>query len=89
MSLTKEVKADVIKEFGGSEKNTGKTEVQVALFSRRISDLTGHLKVHPKDKHSRRGLLMLVGKRKKALKHLQKVDIERYRQVIADLDLRK
>jgi small subunit ribosomal protein S15 len=89
MTLSKENKVAVITEFGGNDKNTGKTEVQVALFSRRITELTGHLQQHPKDKHSRRGLLMIVGKRKKALKYLQQVDIARYRQVIADLDLRK
>lgn len=89
MSLTKENKSEIITRFGESERNTGKAEVQVALFSRRISDLTGHLQRHPKDKHSRRGLLMLVGKRKKMLNYLKNVDIERYRKVIADLDLRK
>ncbi|MDP8306093.1 MAG: 30S ribosomal protein S15 [Candidatus Chlorobium antarcticum] len=89
MSLTKEFKEEIITKFGGIDKNTGKTEVQVALFSNRISDLTGHLQKHPKDKHSRRGLLMLVSKRKKALKYLQNVAIDRYRQVIADLALRK
>ncbi|ABB24629.1 30S ribosomal protein S15 [Pelodictyon luteolum] len=89
MTLSKEHKAAVITQFGGNDKNTGKTEVQVALFSRRITELTGHLQQHPKDKHSRRGLLMIVGKRKKALKYLQQVNIARYRQVLADLDLRK
>ncbi|HCD35934.1 30S ribosomal protein S15 [Chlorobium phaeovibrioides] len=89
MSLSKEFKEEIITKFGGTDKNTGKAEVQVALFSNRISDLTGHLQKHPKDKHSRRGLLMLVSKRKKALKYLQNVAIDRYRQVIADLDLRK
>ena len=89
MTLTKEHKAEVIKQFGGSDQNTGKSEVQVALFSRRITDLTGHLQAHPKDKHSRRGLLMLVGKRKKVLNYLKNVDIDRYSKVIAELDLRK
>jgi small subunit ribosomal protein S15 len=89
MSLTKEHKAEVIKQFGGSDQNTGKSEVQVAIFSRRITDLTGHLQLHPKDKHSRRGLLMLVSKRKKVLNYIKNVDIDRYRKVIADLDLRK
>ncbi|WP_076791576.1 30S ribosomal protein S15 [Chlorobium sp. KB01] len=89
MSLTKEHKAEVIRQFGGSDKNTGKSEVQVALFSRRITDLTGHLQLHPKDKHSRRGLLMLVSKRKKVLNYIKNVDIDRYRKVIAELDLRK
>jgi small subunit ribosomal protein S15 len=89
MSLTKEDKVQVIKQFGDSDKNTGKSEVQVALYSRRITDLTGHLQLHPKDKHSRRGLLMLVAKRKKLLNYLKNVDIDRYRKLIADLDLRK
>ncbi|ANT64187.1 MULTISPECIES: 30S ribosomal protein S15 [Prosthecochloris] len=89
MSLTKDIKAEIIGKFGGSEKNTGKTEVQIALYSRRISDLTGHLKEHPKDNHSRHGLLKLVGKRKSLLGYLKDTDIERYRQVLADLDLRK
>jgi small subunit ribosomal protein S15 len=89
MSLTKEFKTEVIKQFGASEKNTGKSEVQVALYTRRISDLTGHLQLHPKDKHSRRGLLMLVAKRKKMLNYVKNVDINRYRKVIAELDLRK
>jgi len=71
MSLTKEFKAEVIKQFGASEKNTGKSEVQVALYTRRISDLTGHLQLHAKDKHSRRGLLMLVAKRKKILNYIK------------------
>ena len=89
MSLTKEFKADVIKQFGASEKNTGKSEVQVALYTRRITDLTGHLQAHPKDKHSRRGLLMLVAKRRKMLNYVKDVDIDRYRKVIAELELRK
>lgn len=89
MSLTKENKTQVIQQFGGSETNTGKSEVQVALYSRRISDLTSHLQLHPKDKHSRRGLLMLVAKRKRLLNYLKNVDIDRYRKLIADLDLRK
>jgi small subunit ribosomal protein S15 len=89
MSLTKEHKAEVIKQFGGSDQNTGKSEVQVAIFSRRITDLTGHLQLHPKDKHSRRGLLMLVSTRKKVLNYIKNVDIDRYRKVIGELDLRK
>lgn len=89
MGLTKEHKTDIIAKFGDSATDTGKAEVQVALFSRRITDLTGHLQQHPKDKHSRRGLMMLVGKRKRVLNYLKKVDIERYRKVLADLDLRK
>jgi small subunit ribosomal protein S15 len=89
MSLTKENRTEIITKFGGAVTNTGKAEVQVALFSRRITDLTGHLQLHPKDKHSRRGLMMLVGKRKSVLNYLKNVDIERYRKVLAELDLRK
>jgi small subunit ribosomal protein S15 len=89
MGLAKEHKTEIITKFGDSAVDTGKAEVQVALFSRRITDLTGHLQQHPKDKHSRRGLLMLVGKRKRVLNYLKNVDIVRYRKVLADLDLRK
>jgi small subunit ribosomal protein S15 len=89
MSLTKEAKVEVITQFGASDKNTGKSEVQVALYTRRITELTGHLQQHPKDKHSRRGLLMLVAKRKKMLNYVKNVDINRYRKVIAELELRK
>jgi small subunit ribosomal protein S15 len=89
MGLTKEHKTEIIRKFGNAATDTGKAEVQVALFSRRISDLTGHLQQHPKDRHSRRGLMMLVGKRKSVLNYLKQVDIERYRKLIADLDLRK
>jgi small subunit ribosomal protein S15 len=89
MGLTKEHKTEIITKFGDSATDTGKAEVQVALFSRRITDLTGHLQKHPKDKHSRRGLMMLVGKRKSVLNYLRQTDIERYRKVLADLDLRK
>ena len=87
--MTKEYKIEVIKQFGTSEKDTGKSEVQVALYTRRISELTGHLQQHPKDKHSRRGLLMLVAKRKKMLNYVKNIDIDRYRKVIGELDLRK
>ena len=89
MSLAKETKSDIIKQFGGGKQNTGQAEVQIAIFSRRIRDLTEHLREHPKDNHSRHGLLKLVGKRKKLLAYLNKTDIERYRKVLADLDLRK
>ncbi len=89
MGVTKEIKSSIIEQFGGSGQNTGKPEVQIALFSKRIRELTGHLQAHPKDKHSRHGLLKLVGKRKSLLAYLKKSDIERYRQILADLDLRK
>lgn len=89
MSLTKENKSEIIKQYGASETNTGKSEVQVALYTKRISELTSHLQQHPKDKHSRRGLLMLVAKRKRMLNYVKNVDIERYRKVIGELELRK
>jgi small subunit ribosomal protein S15 len=89
MSLTKEEKVDIIKKFGGEEKNSGKTEVQIALITRRIVDLTEHLKNNSKDHHSRRGLLKLVGQRRRLLNYLLKKDIERYRSLINELGLRR
>lgn len=82
-------KEKIIKEFGKSEKDTGSTEVQVALLTQRINDLTDHLKLHKKDHHTRRGLLMLVGKRKRLLQYLENQDVERYRSIIDKLGLRK
>lgn len=89
MSLTKEEKFAVAAEYGADEKNTGSTEVQVALLTKRILELTEHFKVHKKDHNSRRGLLKLVGKRRKLLKYLQKKDITKYRELIEKLNLRK
>ena len=89
MSLTKEEKVDIIKKFGGEEKNSGKTEVQIALITRRIVDLTEHLRNNSKDHHSRRGLLKLVGQRRRLLNYLLKKDIERYRSLINELGLRR
>ena len=86
---TKERKAEIIKEFGRSEGDTGSPEVQVALLTERIRDLTEHLKVNKKDHHSRRGLLMMVGQRRNLLEYLKKNDIERYRSLIERLGLRK
>ncbi len=82
-------KEELIKEYGKSDNDTGSTEVQVALLSKRIDDLTGHLKEHKKDHHTRRGLLMLVGKRKRLLQYLENQDVERYRSLIDKLGLRK
>ena len=82
-------KEKIIKEYGKSENDTGPTEVQVALLSQRINDLTDHLKIHKKDHHTRRGLLMLVGKRKRLLQYLENQDVERYRSLIDKLGLRK
>ncbi len=82
-------KKDIIKEYGKSETDTGSTEVQVALMSERINHLTEHLKDHKKDHHTRRGLLMLVGKRKRLLEYLQNQDINRYREIIDKLGIRR
>jgi len=89
MHLTKEEKTSIFEKYGNSPKNTGSTEAQLALFSKRIEHLTEHLKKNKKDKHTERSLILLVGKRKRLLKYLQKKDIERYRKIIAELGLRK
>lgn len=89
MSLTKEVKQEIVKEHGSTEKDTGKTEVQVALLTKRIEELTEHFKTHSKDHNSRRGLLKLVGQRRRLLNYLSKSDLERYRTLISKLGLRK
>ena len=89
MSLDKEAKSAIISEHARGESDTGSSEVQVALLSRRISELTEHLKNHPKDHHSRRGLLMMVGRRRRLLDYLQREDIERYRSLIGQLGLRR
>ena len=80
---------EIIKEYGKSDSDTGSTEVQVALLSKRIDHLTDHLKTHKKDHHTRRGLLMLVGKRKRLLQYLQNQDVQRYRDIIEKLGLRR
>ena len=80
---------EIIKEYGKSETDTGSTEVQVALLSNRIDHLTDHLKTHKKDHHTRRGLLMLVGKRKRLLQYLQNQDVQKYRDLIDKLGLRR
>jgi small subunit ribosomal protein S15 len=89
MSLTKDNKQDVIKEFGRTNKDTGSAEVQIALLTRRIEDLTGHFKTNPKDHNSRRGLLKMVGQRRKLLNYLKRKDIEKYREILDKLSLRK
>lgn len=89
MSITKEEKFEIVKKFGQSDQDTGRTEVQVALITRRILDLTEHLKSHRDDHHSRRGLLKLVGQRRRLLNYLSKKDIARYRSLIKDLGLRR
>ena len=89
MPLAKEIKSQIISEHHVVEGDTGSPEVQVALLSARISHLTEHLKVHKKDHHSRRGLLMLVGQRRRLLNYLIKTDIGRYRALVAKLGLRR
>ena len=82
-------KSEIIKEYDLKEGDTGSPEVQIAILSARINHLTEHLKVHPNDHHSRRGLLMLVGQRRGLLDYLARIDIERYRSIIARLNIRK
>jgi len=88
MPLPKDVKSEIIAEHARGEGDTGSTEVQIALLSKRISDLTEHLKMHKKDHHTRRGLLKLVGQRRRLLNYLKKTDIERYRGLVQKLGLR-
>ncbi len=89
MYLTSEIKADIFKKYGGSEKNTGSTEAQIALFTHRINHLTGHLKNNQKDYNTERSLVRLVGKRRSLLDYLKKKDIEKYRALIKELNIRK
>ena len=87
--ITKERKSELVEEYGNSPNDTGTAEVQVAIFSERISNLTDHLKEHPNDHSTRHGLLKLVGKRRRLLNYLKDKDVERYRTIIQDLGLRK
>jgi small subunit ribosomal protein S15 len=87
--LTPDVKKEIIDRFKLHEKDTGSTEVQVALLSNRIQYLTDHFRIHKKDHHSRRGLLKLVGQRRRLLNYLKRTDVKRYKQVIDELGLRK
>ncbi|MFC4602944.1 30S ribosomal protein S15 [Rhodococcus kronopolitis] len=89
MALTTEEKKAVLAEYGVHETDTGSPEAQVAMLTKRIVDLTEHLKMHKHDHHSRRGLLLLVGRRRRLLKYIQKVDIARYRSLIERLGLRR
>jgi small subunit ribosomal protein S15 len=88
-ALTPEEKRDIVSQFGKDENDTGATEVQIALLTRRINHLTDHLREHKHDHHSRRGLLMLVGQRRRFLNYLQKKDLEGYRSLIRELGLRR
>ena len=89
MALTKEAKQELIDKHGQNDQDTGSTEVQVAMLTRRINELTEHLRTHPKDHYSRRGLLKLVGRRRRFLDYLQRKDLEGYRALIKELGLRR
>ena len=89
MALSTEQKSALISDYRRGDADTGSPEVQIALLSKRIADLTDHLKTHAKDHHSRRGLLMLVGKRRRLLDYLRREDVERYRAIISRLGLRR
>ena len=89
MYLTTEVKSGIFQQYGGSAKNTGSTEGQIALFTYRINHLTGHLKKNPKDYNTERSLVKLVGQRRSLLDYLKRKDIEKYRELIKELNIRK
>ena len=89
MTLTAERKAEIVAKYGENPQDTGNTRVQVALLTVRINELTEHLRTHKKDHHSRRGLLMLVGQRRRLLGYLQKTNLEGYRELIRELGLRR
>ena len=89
MPLTKEVKQELISKHGKNDADTGSPEVQIAMLTRRVNDLTEHLRTHPKDHYSRRGLLILVGRRRRFLNYLQKHNLEGYRALIQELGLRR
>ena len=89
MPLTKEQKQELIKKYGKDEKNTGSSEVQIAMLTQRIKELTEHFKTHKKDHHSRRGLLKLVGQRRRLLDYMIRTDLEGYRALIKDLGIRR
>lgn len=89
MTLTVDQKREIISKHGKDEADTGSAEVQIALLTARVNELTEHLRTHRKDHHSRRGLLMLVGKRRRLLDYLQRTDLDRYRALIKELGLRR
>jgi small subunit ribosomal protein S15 len=89
MTITLERKRELVEQFGSGPGDTGRTEVQIALLTERINGLTEHLRAQSKDHHSRRGLLMLVGRRRRFLNYLQRTDLERYRELVRELGLRK
>ena len=87
--ISKEMKSQIIEKYKRDEKDTGSPEVQIAILTERITELTEHLKIHKKDNHSRRGLLKMVGKRRNLLNYLAKKDVNRYREIVKQLGLRK
>lgn len=87
--MTKERKAEILSTYARKENDTGSPEVQIALLTERINELTEHLKVHKKDNHSKRGLFLMIGNRKALLKYLENKDLQRYREIIAKLNIRK
>ncbi|MFZ0973313.1 MAG: 30S ribosomal protein S15 [Solirubrobacteraceae bacterium] len=89
MAITQERKQELTAKYGDGPADTGKTEVQIAVMTARINDLNEHLRVHRKDHHSRRGLLMLVGRRRRLLNYLRREDLERYRTILRELGLRR
>ena len=89
MPLTKEEKIDIFKEFGENEKDTGSTKSQIAMLTKRIKELSDHFKQEPKDHHSRRGLLKLVGQRRRLLRYLQRKNLDEYRALIGKLGIRR
>jgi small subunit ribosomal protein S15 len=89
MTVTAERKQELVQKFGKAERDTGSAEVQIALMTERINDLTQHLREHSNDHHSRRGLLMLVGRRRRLLNYLQRSNLESYRSLVKELGLRK
>ena len=89
MTLTQDRKQEIVARWGAGTEDTGNTRVQIALLTARINDLTEHLRTHRKDHHSRRGLLMLVGKRRRLLNYLQRNDLDAYRELIRELGLRR
>ena len=88
-TLTQDQKAEIVSKFGQNAQDTGSTRVQIALLTQRINDLTAHLREHRKDHHSRRGLLMLVGQRRRLLNYMQRSNLEGYRELIKELGLRR
>ena len=87
--ISKEMKSQIIEKYKRDEKDTGSPQVQIAILTERINELTEHLKIHKKDNHSRRGLLKMVGKRRNLLNYLAKTDVQRYRDIVEKLGLRK